>query len=694
MAELFIEILSADIPARMQKKAAADFGDLIIKGLDESEIPYGDVHVHSTPRRMIVCIDGIPAKIEDTSEERRGPRADAPEQAVQGFLRGNGLESLDQCVQKETEKGTFWFAIITKKGGDTKTRLGEIITNAIQNLAWPKSMRWGETAFRWARPLKNVVAIFDGDVVDGTFELGGNAPAITFSNTALGHRFLSNGEITVKDFADYQTKMHSHYVMITREDRKQIIMEETSQIAAKLGLKPLDDNALIEEIVGLIEWPVVLCGTFDDLFLSVPQECLISTMKKDQKYIPLLTKEGTLSNRFVVVSNMVTQDNGAKIIAGNEKVLRARLSDAKFFYDQDLKIKLEDRTPQLADIKFHDKLGTVEQRTQRLEILAKDIASMLSYDADNAALAARLAKADLVTGMVGEFPELQGIMGRYYALAQGLSPDVAYAIEDHYKPAGPDDECPSKDISIALALADKIDVLTGFFAIDEKPTGSKDPFALRRAGLGIIRIILENNIDIDLATLFDKAYAHYGDIVKGTSNPSTDLLQFIADRMKVTLKDKGVRYDLIDAVFALGLDGNLNRVMARVNALQNFLKTDDGVNLLAGYKRASNIVSIEEKKEGTAFKGQISATLFLQSEEEKLYEILTQTEEKIGPALSDEKFENVMSEMAKLRAPIDAFFDKVTVNDNNNDLRLNRLNMLSKIKTTLNQVADFTKIEG
>ena len=692
MSELFIEILSADIPASMQKAATEQFTKALLQALADSDIPFSEGACHSTPRRLIFTATDLPETIADKVEEKKGPKVGAPEQALNGFLRSNNLTQ-DDIEEQETPKGTFWFAKTTVKGGATIERLKEIIPTAMRAINWPKSMRWGETAFRWARPLRNIVALFNGQVIEFTFDLGGQEAPLTSTNKTMGHRFLAPDELTITSYDDYKTKMHTAYVMIDRDERKKIILEEASLMAKQSGGHLHDDPALIEEIVGLIEWPVMLKGSFDKEFLEVPQECLIKTMKKDQKYIPILDKDGNLTHEFVITSNMVTEDQGKMIIAGNQKVLRARLSDARFFYEQDLKKSLEDRIDQLNDIKFHERLGSVHARLSRLETLSETISKMIGADTKQAKRAATLSKSDLVTGIVGEFADLQGIMGRYYALADGEDNAVAHAIEDHYKPAGPEDTCPSESVSICLALADKIDVLTGFFAIDEKPTGSKDPFALRRAALGIIRLVLENELSLDLKALFEessKAYASFLQITNDTL--LEDLLNFIADRMKVSLKDQGVRYDLIDGVFSLGLDGNLGRVVARVSALQSFLSTEDGKNLVAGYKRANNIVSIEEKKDKISYESRVMPDLFTQEEETKLYDSLSKAETKIKPSLEKEDYENVMSEMAHLRAPIDAFFDKVTVNDNDDSLRENRLNMLAKIRSTLNQVADFSKV--
>lgn len=693
MAELLIELLNADLPARMQKQASEAFAKLMLSKLEEFDIPFDEGGFHSTPRRLIFFVNGLPTQIEDTIEERRGPRADAPEKAIEGFLRGAGV-TLDQCEKRETAKGEFYFAKIIKKGGETSSVLQRLIPEAIGAMQWPKSMRWGETSVRWARPLKNILAVFDGKVVPFAFELGGNADPLKANTKTVGHRFLKPDEIKVTDFQDYQRKLHSAFVMINRDERKKIILDEAQLIAKAKGLDLIDDNALVEEIVGLIEWPVVLNGSFDEAFLHVPQECLISTMKKDQKYMPMFDKDGKLANSFIVVSNMITDDKGKAIVAGNEKVLRARLSDAQFFYEQDLKTKLEARRPALAQIKFHDQLGNLEQRTARLEALADKIAYEMEDTSGQSKIAASLCKCDLLSGMVGEFPELQGIMGRYYALAEKYPNKVAFAIEEHYSPAGPDDSCPTDPVSVQLALADKIDVLSGFFAIDQKPTGSKDPFALRRAALGIIRLILENKLRINLKGLFDFGVSLFDGIID-TSNKDkivSDLLDFIADRLKVALKDKGVRHDVIDSVFSVSFDGDLTSMIARVEAIQTFIETDDGANLLAGYKRASNIVEIEEKKAASSFEKEINDTLLSQVEEKTLADLLNSSTAKIRPALEKENYQAVMQEIAKLRQPIDAFFDKVTVNDNDDAIRENRLAMLSKIKGTLNQVADFSKI--
>ena len=693
MAELFIELLSADLPARMQKQASEAFAKIMLQKLEEFDIPFDEGGFHSTPRRLIFFVNGLPAKIEDSVEERRGPRTDAPEKAIQGFLRGAGV-SLDQCEKRDTGKGEFYFAQIVKKGGDTSNVLQRIIPEAIGAMQWPKSMRWGETSVRWARPLKNILAVFDGKVVPFNFDLGGEAEPLTANTKTVGHRFLKPEEIKVTDFDDYQRKMHGAFVMINRDERKKIIMNEATLIAKGKGLTLIDDNNLVEEIVGLIEWPVVLNGTFEEEFLKVPQECLISTMKKDQKYMPMFDDNGKLANHFVVVSNMITDDKGKAIVAGNEKVLRARLSDARFFYEQDLKHKLEDHRTGLTQIKFHDQLGNLEQRTKRLEELSETIAKSMDDHSGQSKIAAGLCKCDLLSGMVGEFPELQGIMGRYYALAEKFPSKVAFAIEEHYSPAGPDDACPTDPVSVQLALADKVDVLSGFFAIDQKPTGSKDPFALRRAALGIIRLILENKLRLNLKELFDKGVSSYDGIIDIAKKDQivSDLLEFIADRLKVALKDKGVRHDVIDSVFSVSFDGDLTSMIARVEAIQTFIETDDGANLLAGYKRASNIVEIEEKKTEKAFSSDINAALLSQEEEKQLADLLNSSTAKIRPALEKENYQAVMQEIAKLRGPIDAFFEKVTVNDNDEAVRSNRLAMLSKIKGTLNQVADFSKI--
>ena len=699
MPELLIEFFSEEIPARMQARAADDLKRLVTDRLAANGLTFTDAQAHSTPRRLALVIDGLPERTADVREEKKGPRVGSPEQAVQGFLKSAGLTSLDQCEQRDLTstggKGVFYFAVTEKKGRATAEVLAEIIPAVMADFPWPKSMRWGTSTVRWVRPLHSIVAVFGGKVLDGAYDLGGTQGKLAFGNSTRGHRFLSPDAFTVESFADYKEKLSKAHVILDREERKAKIKADAEALAAKEGLTLSPDDGLLEEVAGLVEWPVVLIGSIDETFMDVPSEVLITSMRTHQKYFAVLDKDGRMAPRFVVVANMVTTDGGKAIVAGNERVLRARLSDAKFFWDQDRKTKLEDRVAKLAAITFHAKLGTVSEKVTRVQVLAAEIARAIGADANAATRAALLAKADLVTEVVGEFPEVQGIMGRYYALGEGENPVVAEAIAEHYKPLGPSDSCPKAPVSVSVALADKLDTLVGFFAIDEKPTGSKDPYALRRAALGIIRLILENGLRLNLSQVFKAAHGAYG--VNGfaaADTVSSDLMAFFADRLKVTLRDQGVRHDLIDAVFALGGEDDLVRLLARVTALQAFVGSDEGANLLAAYKRASNIVRIEEKKDGKTYDQPVDAALLTLAEEKDLYGALTDAAETAKPLLAAEDFTGTMAALARLRGPVDAFFDKVTVNADDADLRANRLRLLSQIRSTLNTVADFGRIEG
>ena len=552
-----------------------------------------------------------------------------------------------------------------------------ILAEAVKELAWPKSMRWGRHAFRWVRPMHGVLAVFGGKTLKGEIDLGGGA--LTFTNQTRGHRFLAPDAVTVSDFAEYQAKLRAAFVIIDREERKRIIEEGAATLAKAENLTVKPDQGLLEEVCGLVEWPVPIMGRIDDAFMDVPAEALVTSMRSHQKYFSAEHADGTLASRFITVSNMAADpERDATIRAGNEKVLRARLSDAKFFWDQDRAVKLEARTGKLSDILFYQKLGTVAEKAGRLEALSEWLAGYVpGVDAAKAKRAATLCKADLVTEMVGEFPELQGIMGRYYALHDGEAPEVADAIADHYAPQGPNDRCPTAPESIVVALADKLDTLAGFFAIDEKPTGSKDPFALRRAALGVIRLIVENKLRLPLGDAFAKAAGLY----PGLGAPD-GILDFFADRLKVHLREGGVRHDLVSAVFALGGEDDLVRLLARVTALQSVLSTDEGVNLLAGVRRAGNIVRAEEKKDGAAHDGGTDDGLLAQDEEKALSQALIVAEDGADKAL------------ASLRGPVDAFFDKVTVNDDDPAVRRNRLALLARVGSAAHRIADFSKIEA
>ncbi len=683
MAELLLELLSEEIPARMQARASEDLKRLVCDGLKAAGLSFTGARAFATPRRLALVVEGLPVAREDVSEERRGPRVGAPDQAVQGFLKGAGLSSLDQAEKRDTGKGEFWFAVVTKKGGPTADALPGIIDAAMKALPWPKSMKWGSGTMLWVRPLQSIVALFDGKVLAGEVAPGGAMKPIAFGDTTRGHRFLSKGEIKVTDFVDYAAKLRAAHVVLDPAERKKIILEGAERLATGAQVTLKADDGLLDEVAGLVEWPVPLLGTIDAQFMDVPPEVLILSMKTHQRYFATTKADGTLANRFVVVANNVARDGGKVITDGNERVLRARLSDAKFFWDQDRKTTLESRLPSLKGIVFHAKLGTQAERVERIVKLAGEIARFVpGADTRHVEQAARLAKADLVTGMVGEFPELQGIMGRYYALGEKLPVAVADAIGEHYAPAGPNDRCPSAPVSVVLALADKLDALTSFWAIGEKPTGSRDPFALRRAALGIIRIVVENRIRLPLTTFFKAA----------------DLMDFFADRLKVQVREKGGRHDVVDAVFALGNEDDLVRLLARVEALQAFLGTEAGKNLLTAYGRAANIVRAEEKKDkGLAAKiaGAPDVALLEQDEEKAVVSALAEVERALKAALATEDFAGAMAAFAGLRAPIDAYFEKVTVNVTDRpDLRLNRLKLLNQIRATMDQVADFSKIEG
>jgi len=683
MAELLLELLSEEIPARMQARAAEDLKRLVSDGLKAAGLDFKDARAFATPRRLALVVDGLPTARADVSEERRGPRVGAPEQAVQGFLKATGLASLDQAERRDTGKGEFWFAVISKKGGPTADALPGIIDAAMKALPWPKSMKWGSGTMTWVRPLQSVVALFDGKVLAGEVAPGGAMAPIRFGDTTRGHRFLSNGALTVTGFADYAAKLKAAHVVLDPAERKKIVMAGAERLCADAQVTLRSDEGLLDEVVGLVEWPVAMLGTIDSRFMDVPPEVLIVSMKTHQRYFATNRQDGALANRFVVVANTVARDGGKTIVDGNERVLRARLSDAKFFWDQDRKHRLEERLPALKDIVFHAKLGTQAERVERIAKLATRVAAFVpGADARQVEQAARLCKADLVSGMVGEFPELQGIMGRYYALGEKLPAAVADAIGDHYAPAGPNDRCPSSPVSIAVALADKLDALVSFWSIGEKPTGSRDPFALRRAALGVIRIIVENRIRLPLRTFFD----------------APDLMAFFADRLKVQMREKGVRHDVVDAVFALGGEDDLVRLLARVEAVQSFLAAEAGRNLLTAYGRAANIVRAEEKKDkalAAKIAGAPDAALMEQAEEKAVAAALAEAEGLVKPALLREDFAGAMQALAGLRGPLDAFFDKVTVNvAEKPELRLNRLKLLNQIRATMDSVADFSRIEG
>ncbi len=735
MPDLLLELFSEEIPARMQAKAAEDLRRMVTDKLVAEGLVYEGAKAFSTPRRLALTVHGIPARQPDLKTERRGPKVGAPDAAVQGFLKATGLKSLDEAKIQRDPKGDFYIGLIEKPGRDAIDVLAEILPVIIRTFPWPKSMRWGARSgkpgsLNWVRPLHASTATFgleteEPDVVK--FEVDG----IETGQTTYGHRFMAPDAISVRRFEDYEAKLLDAKVVLDPERRKDAILTDAKQLAFAQGFELVEDQNLLDEVTGLVEWPVVLMGSFEQEFLATPAEVIRATIRNNQKcFVVRDPKTGKLANKFILVANIEATDGGATIIAGNERVIRARLSDAKFFYETDLKTKLEERLPKFEQIVFHEKLGTQAERIKRIEHLAAEIAPLVGADVAKATRAAHLAKADLLTEVVGEFPEVQGLMGKYYALAQGEDGAVAAACEEHYKPQGPTDRVPTGPVSVAVALADKLDTLVGFWAIDEKPTGSKDPYALRRAALGVIRIIVDNDLRLSLWKLLSEhavqvmsaIYKDDTDLIVELSDwigsagnaevPSNsfsnqaaesvykllklrveDLLAFFADRLKVQLREQGARHDLVDAVFALGGQDDLLMIVRRVEALGKFLETDDGKNLLAGIKRASNILGIEEKKDKRSFDGTPDAALYGLGEEKALAKAIGEVTAEASAAVVKEDFAAAMSAMAKLRPPVDAFFEKVRVNDDDPKARENRLKLLNEIRSATRAVADFSKIQ-
>ena len=720
MTDLLLELFSEEIPARMQAKAADDLRRMVTDRLVAEGLVYEGAKAFATPRRLALTVHGIPARQSDLKEERRGPRVGGPDAAIQGFLKATGLASISEAkIQSDPKKGDFYIALIEKPGRATIDVLADMLPVIIRTFPWPKSMRWGERsakpgALSWVRPLHSIIATFgleteDPDVVK--FSVDG----LEAGQTTYGHRFMAPGAISVRRFADYEAKLKAAKVVLDPQARRDIILADATELAFAQGFELVEDQGLLDEVAGLVEWPVVLMGSFDKEFLSIPSEVIRATIRNNQKcFVVRDVKTGKLTSKFILTANIEASDGGKAIVAGNERVIRARLSDAKFFYETDLKTKLEDRLPKFDSIVFHEKLGTQGERIKRIERLAAEIAPLVGADVEKAKRAARLAKADLLTEIVGEFPELQGLMGKYYARAQGEDASVAAASEEHYKPQGPADRVPTDPVSVAVALADKIDTLVGFWAIDEKPTGSKDPFALRRAALGVIRLIVENNIRSKLVPIFDEHIAVVLESIasrsgagmsapgqglmnwtgKNVDQKCIDLLSFLADRLKVQLREQGARHDLVDAVFALEGQDDLLMVVRRVDALGKFLDTDDGRNLLAGTKRASNILAIEEKRDKRTFEGAPNPALYKLAEEKTLAKAIEQVKAEANAAVATEDFAAAMRVMAKLRPAVDAFFDKVKVNDDDPKVRENRLKLLNEIRAATRSVADFSKIEG
>ena len=779
MPELLLELFSEEIPARMQRKAADDLEKMITDGLVAAGLHYEAAVSHATPRRLALHVVGVPAKGADLAEERKGPRVGAPEQAIRGFLKGAGLASLAEATVVSDKKGDYYVARLSKPGRRAIDVLAELVPATIRSFPWPKSQRWGSGTLRWVRPLHAIVCTFGSDIEEPEivpFEVDG----IHAGNVTHGHRFMAPAAFSVKRYDDYVQKLQNAYVILDAERRKHTIREDAKSLAFAQGLEVIEDEGLLDEVAGLVEWPVTLMGSFEEEFLEVPAEVIRATIRANQKCFVMRSHhvDQKLAAKFLMVANIEAKDGGAKIVAGNGRVIRARLSDARHFFHTDLADlpdykdagkPLDQRLAKLRalNVVFHEKLGTQGTRVDRLIRLARELAPLVGADPDKAARAAELAKADLMTEVVGEFPEVQGLMGRTYALAQGEDASVAVAIEDHYKPQGPSDRVPTDPTAIAVALADKLDVLTGFWAIDEKPTGSKDPYALRRAALGVIRILLENGVRLRLGAVLQFSYYNlvmgmqrngviiwfspdgrqgaslscaFSDnefykvsiesnmsLVKAMSskaeetdpnilyrsgdmpverdvievlppagNISNDLLAFFADRLKVQLRDSGARHDLVDAVFALGTAANpqddLVLVVKRVEALGSFLATDDGKSLLAGYKRAANILDKEEKKDGRAYAGAIQSALLAEPAEKALAQAVTAAETAAADAVAAEDFAAAMAALASLRAPVDAFFDGILVNADDKAVRENRLNLLAAIRAACGTVADFGRI--
>lgn len=773
MPDLLLELFSEEIPARMQAKAADDLRRMVTDKLVAEGLVYEGAKAFATPRRLALTVHGIPARQPDLKTERRGPKIGAPDAAVQGFLKATGLKSLDEAKIQRDPKGDFYIGLIEKPGRDAIDVLAEILPVIIRTFPWPKSMRWGARSgkpgsLNWVRPLHAITATFgleteEPDVVK--FEVDG----IETGQTTYGHRFMAPAAINVRRFEDYEAKLKAAKVILDPQARKDIIFADAKELTFAQGFELVEDHMLLDEVSGLVEWPVVMMGSFEEEYLAIPDEVIRATIRNNQKcFVVKDPRTGKLTNKFVLTANIEAADGGKVIVSGNERVIRPRLSDAKFFYETDLKTKLEDRLPKFEQIVFHEKLGTQAERIKRIERLAAEIAPLVGADVAKATRAAHLAKADLLTEVVGEFPEVQGLMGKYYALAQGEDASVASACEEHYKPQGPADRVPTDPVSVAVALADKIDTLVGFWAIDEKPTGSKDPYALRRAALSVIRLILENGLRLELLDLFSSAAeeidydlvdsdlerdleaaqslddslggdSRYDEVLNrefsrgdkfGRTAKSYEtlenLLTFFADRLKVQLREQGARHDLVDAVFSTqpppsepatvpneyadnplfgifgsapspgpkgALHDDLLMIVRRVEALGKFLDSDDGKNLLAGTKRASNILSIEEKKDKRSFDGAPDAALYSLGEEKALAKAIDEVKAEASAAVAKEDFAAAMSAMAKLRPPVDAFFDKVRVNDEAANVRENRLKLLNEIRSATRAVADFSKIQ-
>ena len=740
MPNLLIELFSEEIPARMQAGAAENLKTLVTNGLLEAGLTYSGAKAFSTPRRLALAVEGVSAESPTVREERKGPKVGAPEKAIEGFLRGAGISRGD-LEERETPKGAIYFATIEKEGRAAEAIIAETLEATIRNFPWPKSMRWGDGSLRWVRPLHSIICLFEDEagsrVID--FEIDG----IKSGATTEGHRFMAPKRFSVTSFDDYEAQLKRAFVVLNAKERADDILQDATNQAFANGLELVEDNGLLMEVAGLVEWPVVLMGSIDETFLDLPPEVLQTSMKEHQKFFSVRNPKTNRIERFVTVANKRTSDNGATILAGNQKVLAARLSDAKFFWENDLRVAkdgIETWTAQLSNVTFHNKLGSQAERIERISALARDLAPFVGADEDNAEKSAKLAKADLSSEMVYEFPELQGLMGRYYAKAAGLSDEIAAVSEEHYAPLGPSDNVPSAPLSVIVALADKIDTLTCFWAVSEKPTGSKDPFALRRAALGVIRLVRENNLSLRLERFvslqlvrhkigilgssnsddtdllrqvlaemgthgaFDAAYrviegkgdgsADFKQLGQDLPDTLCDLMSFFHDRLKVHLKDEGIRHDVIDACLANPQNDDLRLIAERATALERVLNTEEGANLVQGFKRANNILKQAELKDGVEYSYGADFKYAETDEEKVLFTALDQAAEAIAASLALGDHAGAMAAMAELRHPVDAFFEAVQINVDNEVLRRNRLNLLSRIRSVCGQVADLAQLEG
>ena len=685
MADLLIELFSEEIPAGLQAPAAQNLKKLLTNGMVEAGLTYANASAFHTARRLTLVVEGLLDASPTVQEERKGPKVGAPEQAIDGFLRGAGL-SMDDLEVRDDKKGQVYFAKITKPGRPAAEIVAEVLEATIRNFPWPKSMRWGSGSLRWVRPLQSILCVLSNEAEVSVVPL--DVDGIKAGNQTRGHRFMAPDAFAVSGFEDYETKLKRAKVILRADERQAAIWQEAQTQAFALGQSVVEDTGLLAEVAGLVEWPVVLMGQIDEEFLDLPPEVLKTSMKEHQKFFSVSNPKTGRIERFVTVANIEAADQGATILKGNQKVLAARLADAKFFWENDLreaKAGMGNWQAALENVTFHNKLGSQAARIKRIAALARDLAPVVGADPDMAEQAALVAKADLSSQMVYEFPELQGLMGRYYAEKAGMSADIAAACEAHYSPLGPSDDVPTAPVSVAVALADKLDMLTGFWAIDEKPTGSKDPFALRRAALGVIRLTLDNHLTLPLADRLAAADAGAG---------AADLLGFFQDRLKTYLRDRGIRHDVIDACIAMPQSDDLALLVKRAEALQGALGTDDGENLIQGFKRANNILSQAEEKDGVEYSFGADVKYAENEAEKVLFAALDSADKTIQPAMATQDFAAAMAAMATLRGPIDEFFEAVKINADSALVRRNRLNLLSRIRTTCLSVADLTKVEG